>query len=78
MGYGHLCYFCNLLVFLKSANFDYLNVAFISYKTFPHWPRLDTLFTTQAWISLRCLPEAKDLRERCLRSVSFIGQRVLL
>ena len=43
--------------------------------TFSHWPRLDTLFATQAWISLRHLPEAKAskkavLRVRCLRSVS--------
>ena len=42
--------------------------------TFSHWPRLDTLFATQAWISLRRLPEAKAskkavLRVRCLRSV---------
>ena len=46
--------------------------------TFSHWPRLDTLFATQAWISLQRLPEAKAskkavLRVRCLRSVSFIG-----
>ena len=26
--------------------------------TFSHWPRLDTLFATQAWILLRRLPEA--------------------
>ena len=49
-------------------------------KTFSHWPRLDTLFATQAWISLRRLPEAKAskkavLRVRCLRSVSFIGSK---
>ena len=42
--------------------------------TFSHWPRLDTLFATQAWISLQRLPEAKAskkavLRVRCLRSV---------
>ena len=48
--------------------------------TFSHWPRLDTLFATQAWISLRHLPEAKAskkavLRVRCLRSVSFIGSK---
>ena len=48
--------------------------------TFSHWPRLDTLFATQAWISLRRLPEAKAskkvvLRVRCLRSVSFIGSK---
>ena len=48
--------------------------------TFSHWPRLDTLFATQAWISLRCLPEAiankkAVLRVRCLRSVSFIGSK---
>ena len=48
--------------------------------TFSHWPRLDTLFATQAWISLRRLPEAKArkkavLRVRCLKSVSFIGSK---
>ena len=48
--------------------------------TFSHWPRFDTLFATQAWISLRRLPEAKasknaGLRVRCLRSVSFIGSK---
>ena len=48
--------------------------------TFSQWPRLDTLFATQAWISLRRLPEAKAskkavLRVRCLRSVSFIGSK---
>ena len=48
--------------------------------TFSHWPRLDTLFATQAWISLRRLPEAKAskkavLRVRCLRYVSFIGSK---
>ena len=47
-------------------------------ETFSDWPRLDTLFATQAWISLRRLPEAKAskkavLRVRCLRSVSFMG-----
>ena len=47
-------------------------------ETFSHWPRLDTLFATQARISLRHLPEAKAskkavLRVRCLRSVSFMG-----
>ena len=46
--------------------------------TFSHWPRLDTLFVTQAWISLWHLPKAKAskkavLRARCLRSVSFVG-----
>ena len=45
---------------------------------FSHWPRLDTLFATQAWISLRRLPEAKASKKavltvRCLRSVSFMG-----
>ena len=45
-----------------------------------HWPRLDTLFATQAWISLWRLPEAKAskkavLRVRGLRSVSFIGSK---
>ena len=44
--------------------------------TFSHWPRLDTLFATQAWISLRRLPEAKAskkavLRVRCLRVCVF-------
>ena len=48
--------------------------------TFSHWPRLDTLFATQVWISLRHLLEAKAskktvLRVRCLRSVSFIGSK---
>ena len=48
--------------------------------TFSHWPRLDTLFATQAWTSLRRLPEAKAskkavLRVRCLRSVSFMGSK---
>ena len=48
--------------------------------TFSHWPRLDTLFATQAWISLRRLPEAKAskkavLRVRCLTSVSFMGSK---
>ena len=48
--------------------------------TFSHWPRLDTLFATKAWISLQRLPEAKAkkkavLRVRCLRSVSFIGSK---
>ena len=45
---------------------------------FSHWPRLDTVLASQAWISLRRLREAKAskkavLRGRCLRSVSFIG-----
>ena len=48
--------------------------------TFSHWPRLDTLFATQAWISLWRLPEAKAskkavFRLRCLGSVSFIGSK---
>ena len=48
--------------------------------TFSHWPRLDTLFATQAWISLQRLPEDKAskkavLRVRCLRSVSFMGSK---
>ena len=48
--------------------------------TFSHWPRLDTLFVTQAWISLQHLLEAKAskkavLRVKCLRSVSFIGSK---
>ena len=43
-------------------------------------PRLDTLFATQAWISLRRLPEAKAMKKavlkvRCLRSVSFMGSK---
>ena len=47
-------------------------------QPFSHWPRFDTLFATQACISLRHLLEAKAskiavLRVRCLRSVSFIG-----
>ena len=46
--------------------------------TFSHWPRVDTSFATEAWISLRRLPEAKAskkavLRVRCLRFMSFIG-----
>ena len=32
--------------------------------TFSHWPRLDTLFATQAWISLRRLPEAELARKQ--------------
>ena len=48
--------------------------------TLSHWPRLDTLFATQAWISLWRLPEAKAskkalLRVRCLRSVSLVGSK---
>ena len=48
--------------------------------TFSYWPRLDTLFATQACISLRRLLEAKAskkavLKVRCLRSVSFIGSK---
>ena len=48
--------------------------------TFSHWPKLDTLFATQAWILLWRLPEAKAskkavLRVRCLRSLSFIGSK---
>ena len=48
--------------------------------TFSHWPRLVTLFATQAWISLWCLPETKAsmkavLTVICLRSVSFIGSK---
>ena len=46
--------------------------------TFSHWPKLNPLFATQAWISLQCLQEAKSskkavFRVRCLRSASFIG-----
>ena len=48
--------------------------------TFSHWPRLDTLLATQAWIPLRRLPEAKAskkavLEVRCSRFVSFIGSK---
>ena len=48
--------------------------------TFSHWPRLDTLFATEASILLQYLPEAKSskkavLRVGCLRSVSFIGSK---
>ena len=48
--------------------------------SFSHWPRLDTLFATQGWISLQRLLGAKAskkavLRVRCLRSVSFIGSK---
>ena len=48
--------------------------------TFSLWPRLDTLFATQAWISLWSLLEAKAskkavFRVRCLMSVSFIGSK---
>ena len=45
--------------------------------TFFQWPKLDILFTTQAWISLWCLPEAKTSKNvvRCLRPVSFIGAK---
>ena len=32
--------------------------------TFSHWPRLDTLFATQTWISLRCLLEAKASKKQ--------------
>ena len=35
--------------------------------TFSHWPRLDTLYATQAWISLRRLPEAKASKKAVLR-----------
>ena len=46
-------------------------------ETFSQWPRLDTLFATQAWILLRRLQETKAskkavLRVRCLMSVCFI------
>ena len=50
----------------------------VNNSTISYWPTLNTMFATQAWISLRCLPEAKAgnkavWRVRCLRSVSFIG-----
>ena len=35
--------------------------------TFSHWPRLDTLSATQAWISLRHLPQAKASKKAVLR-----------
>ena len=35
--------------------------------TFSHWPRLDTLFATQAWISLWRLLEAKASKKAVLR-----------
>ena len=46
--------------------------------TFSHWSKLDTLFATQAWISLWHLPDAKASKKavlgiRFLRSVSLIG-----
>ena len=49
-------------------------------ETFSHWPKLDTWFATQAWISLWHLPEDKAskkavLRVRCVRFVSFIGSK---
>ena len=48
--------------------------------TFSHWPRLDTLFATQARILLWRLLEAKTskkavLSARCLRSVFFMGSK---
>ena len=51
--------------------------------TFFHWPKLNTVFANQAWISLRRLPEAKAgkkavLKVRSLRSVSFIGSKGIL
>ena len=64
-----------LLVWLLAMKSEEGNKA-----TFSHWPRLDTLFATQAWISLRRWPEAKAskkavLRMRCLTSLSFIGSK---
>ena len=49
-------------------------------ETFSHWPKLETLFATQAWILLWRLPEAKAIKKvvltvRCLISVSFIGSK---
>ena len=41
--------------------------------TFSYWPRLDTLFATQAWISLRRLPEAKASKKAVLRVSVFHG-----
>ena len=48
--------------------------------TFCHWPKLDTLFATQAWISVRYMLEARASKKavftvRCLRSESFIGSK---
>ena len=37
--------------------------------TFSHWPKLDTLLATQAWISLRRLPEAKASKKAVLPSL---------
>ena len=39
--------------------------------TFSHWPRLDTLFATQAWISLRRLPEAKASKKSSFEGKMF-------
>ena len=39
--------------------------------TFSHWPRLDTLFATQAWISLRRLPGAKASKKAVFQSKMF-------
>ena len=51
--------------------------------TFPHWPKLGTLFATQAWISLWHLPNARAsktaaLSIRYLGSESFIGSNGIL
>ena len=42
--------------------------------TFSDWPRLDSLFATQAWISLRRLPEAKAGKKAVLRVRFHFGR----
>ena len=39
--------------------------------TFSHWPKLATLLATQAWISLRRLPEAKASKKAVFKSKMF-------
>ena len=39
--------------------------------TFSHWPRLDTLFATQALISLQRLPEATTEQQKGSTSEDF-------
>ena len=39
--------------------------------TFSHWPKLDTLFATQAWILLCHLPLAKAIKKEVL-SVRYL------
>ena len=39
--------------------------------TFSHWPRLDTLFATQAWILLRHLPEASSFESKMFEVCVF-------